>query len=274
MPQPVLIAAIDLGPLTGRVLYHAAGFARLLNLKLRVLHVSPDLSPAMHDAVVETCCREAPLQMQFESQDVMLRPGVVADVIAEEAQHAEAPLIVMGAHGRTGVASLLLGSTSKALLRKATAPVLLVPPTDMDIVSVGNTVTLTSGPIIAAVDLSQESGKQLVMASLLARLGRQPLKLMTVATNTTPVEDANAQLQQRGSQLYPKRASAVIVRRGAIPAEIARCASTEHSGLVVMGLRSTPTCQPGSIANAVLKTKKAFVLAVPGCWTMRRCAVK
>lgn len=265
MSQPFLIAAIDLGPLTGRVLYHAAGFARLLNLNVRVLHVCPDLSPAMHQKVVDTCRREGPFQMQFEPQDVMVRPGVVSDVIVEEAQDAEAPLIVMGAHGRTGVASLLLGSTSKAVLRKATAPVLLVPPIDMDIVNVANTVTLTSGPILAAVDLSEECGKQLVMASLLARLGRQPLKLMTVAEHTTPVEDASARLQQRGSHLYPKRASAVIVRRGAIPAEIARCASTEHSGLVVMGLRSTPTCQPGAIASAVMKTKTAFVLAVPGC---------
>ena len=37
------------------------------------------------------------------------------------------------------------------------------------------------------------------------------------------------------------------------------------AGLVVMGLRASPKCQPGSIAAAVLKTRKAFVLAVPGC---------
>jgi len=32
MALPVVIAAVDLGPQTPRVLYHAAGFARLLDL--------------------------------------------------------------------------------------------------------------------------------------------------------------------------------------------------------------------------------------------------
>ena len=265
MPQPVLIAAIDLGPLTGRVLYHAAGFARLLNLKLRVLHVSTETSPAMHQKVMDACRREGPCQVNFDPDDVLVRGGQVSDVIAREARDAEAPLIVMGARGRTGVASLLLGSTSQALLRQAPAPVLLVPPTDMDIVNVSDHVSLTSGPIIAAVDLSEECGKQLVMASLLACVGAQPLMLMTVANSPTSDERASVQLKQRGSHLYPKRPTAVIVRRGAIPNEIARCASTEQSGLVVMGLRRSPECHPGTIASAVLKTKKAFVLAVPGC---------
>ena len=265
MPQPVLIAAVDLGPLTGRVLYHAAGFARLLNLKLRVLHVSADTSAAMREKVSDACVREAPYAVDFDPEDIVVRSGHVSDVIVGEAHRAEAPLIVMGARGRTGMASLLLGSTSQAVLRKATTPVLLVPPTAMDIVNVGDTVALTSGPIIAAVDLSEECGKQLVMASLLACVGAQPLMLMTVAKTPTSGEHASVQLRQRGSHLYPKRATGVIVRRGAISREIARCASTEHSGLVVMGLRRTPEHRPGRIASAVLKTKTAFVLAVPGC---------
>jgi hypothetical protein len=88
---------------------------------------------------------------------------------------------------------------------------------------------------------------------------------MTVAKSRTSDRHASVQLHERGQLMYPKRPAAVIVRRGDIPKEIARCASTEHSGLVVMGLRGTPKCQPGTIASAVLKTKKAFVLAVPGC---------
>jgi hypothetical protein len=55
------------------------------------------------------------------------------------------------------------------------------------------------------------------------------------------------------------------VRRGDIPGEISRCALTEGSGLVVMGLRPRPRGTPGTIASAVLKTNRAFVLAVPGC---------
>jgi hypothetical protein len=62
---------------------------------------------------------------------------------------------------------------------------------------------------------------------------------------------------------YAKR-HAVIVRRGKVAEEISRCALKERAGLVVMGLRDRPRGQPGAIATAVLRTKRAFVLAVPG----------
>jgi nucleotide-binding universal stress UspA family protein len=265
MAQPMLIAAVDLGPLTGRVLYHAAGFARLLNLKLRVVHVGANTSPELHEQVLTTCLREGPYQMNLDEGDVVVRRGQVSAAIVREAKRADAPLIVMGARGRSAVTSLLLGSTSQAVLRQAATPVLLVPPTDIDIVRVDDSVTLTSGPIIAAVDLQEQCRESLVMASLLASVGSQPLVLMTVAKSRTPDDHASLQLRERGQLMYPKKPTAVIVRRGDIPEEIARCASAEHSGLVVMGLRGTPKCQPGTIAGAVLKTKKAFVLAVPGC---------
>ena len=38
-----------------------------------------------------------------------------------------ADLIVMGTHGRTGLAHLLLGSVAEATLRRAPCPVLTVP---------------------------------------------------------------------------------------------------------------------------------------------------
>jgi hypothetical protein len=72
-------------------------------------------------------------------------------------------------------------------------------------------------------------------------------------------------LRQRAHGLEPRRPAAMIVRRGAVAQEIARCAEAEGAGLVVMGLHATPQCRPGSIVSAVMKTGKAFVLAVPGC---------
>lgn len=50
-----VVAAIDLGPDSARVLYHAAGFARLLSARLRVLHVCSAPTPAEHERVVEFC---------------------------------------------------------------------------------------------------------------------------------------------------------------------------------------------------------------------------
>jgi nucleotide-binding universal stress UspA family protein len=265
MALPVLIAAVDLGPQTARVLYHAVGFARLLDLKLKVVHVSADASAAAHERMLNTCLQQGPYQGDFSLDDVVIRSGQVSEMIAREAQRDRARLVVMGARGHHGLASLLLGSTSEAVLRAATMPVLLVPATDMDIVSIGDTVALTCGPVIAAIDLAEHCDEQVRMASLLAHISAQPLMLMTVARSRVTDHQAGQQLLERAHGLEPKRPAAMIVRRGTVATEIARCASTEGAGLVVMGLRASPKCQPGSIASAVLKTKTAFVLAVPGC---------
>lgn len=265
MALPVLIAAVDLGPQTPRVLYHAVGFARLLDLKLRIVHVASDVSAATHERALNVCLQQAPYQLDIAPEDVVVRTGRVSEAIAREAQRDQANLVVMGARGHGRVVSLLLGSTSEAVLRDASAPVLLVPPNDIDIVDIGDHVALTCGPVIAALDLAEHCDKQLRMASLLAHIAAQPLILLTVARARITDHQATLQLRQRAHGLEPKRPSAMIVRRGSVPDEIARCAMTEHAGLVVMGLRTSPKCQPGAIASAVLKTKQAFVLAVPGC---------
>lgn len=265
MALPVLLAAVDLGPHTGRVLWHAAGFARLLDLELKIVHVSADVSAAAHERVLHRCLQASPYEIDVTPGDVRLRAGRVSEAIAREARREQATMIVMGARGHTGVASLLLGSTSRAVLRDATAPVLLVPPNDMDIVNVSDTVALTCGPVIAAVDLADGCERQLRLASVLAQRASQPLVLMTVAKSRTTDHQASLMLRQRAHGLEPQRPSAIVVRRGSVPEEIARCAATEGAGLVVMGLRSSANGRPGSIASAVLKTKRAFVLAVPGC---------
>lgn len=51
----------------------------------------------------------------------------VCDAIDDEACRIEADLIVMGTHGRTGLAHLLRGSVAEATLRQAPCPVLTVP---------------------------------------------------------------------------------------------------------------------------------------------------
>jgi nucleotide-binding universal stress UspA family protein len=265
MALPVVIAAVDLGPQTPRVLYHAAGFARVLDLKLKVVHVSPDLSDAAHQRFLNTCLQQGPYQVDFDPGDLVLRAGRVSEVIAREALRERATLVVIGARGHGAVASFLLGSTSDALLRAAVTPVLVVPPADIDIVSVGDSAALTCGPVLAAVDLSEHCDEQLRMASLLAQIASQPLLLMTVARSRITDHQAGVQLRGRAHGLEPKRPTAIIVRRGQVADEIARCAAMEHAGLVVMGLRNSARCQPGSIATAVMKTGKTFVLAVPGC---------
>jgi len=55
-------------------------------------------------------------------------PGMrVCDMILEEARQSGAELIVMGTHGRSGLAHALLGSVAERVVQHAPCPVLIVP---------------------------------------------------------------------------------------------------------------------------------------------------
>jgi nucleotide-binding universal stress UspA family protein len=258
-----VIAAVDLGPSSLRVLYHAAGFARVLSARLEVLHVSGEVREFVESRVRDFCMRVGPYEIDPEDLDIVARSGTVSDTIYREARN-KASLVVMGSRGHRGLANLFLGSSSKAFLRNAPCPVLLVPPTDVEIVNIADRPSLTCGPVLAAIDLSEACEHQLQLASKCAGIAGQPLLLMTVAPAKLGVDAATEMLRERAHQagLEPH---ALIVRRGRVAEEISRCALQEGAGLVVMGLRSRPRSTPGVIAAAVLKTKRAFVLAVPGC---------
>ena len=263
MSEPLVLCAVDLGPSTSKVLYHAVGLSRVLGAGLKILHVGADESTELRTRVFNECERLAPYEAAISPDAVVLATGRVSEAIQREALRAGATLLVVGSRGHGGIARLLLGSTSEALLGLARTPVLLVPPTDMDIVSLGDRPALTCGPVLAAVDLAEACDHQLRMASEMARLAAHPLHLMTVAHSTMTDHDASQELRERAHGLTPVKPRSLIVRRGDVAEEISRCAVTEGAGLVVMGLRERPRGRPGVIASAVLKTGRAFVLAVP-----------
>lgn len=258
-----VIAAIDLGPSSARVLHHAAGFARLLSCRLKVLHVNGATADARAH-VLEFCRRDGPYEVDLAEEDVIVGSGIVSDFILRESIRNRARLLVVGSHGHNRLATLILGSTSEAVLRGTTVPVLLVPPNDLDIVSTADRAMLTCGPVLAAIDLAEPSDAQLMLADDLAWLAGQPLLLMTVAPQRVDHDVAGAKLREKGLHLGDHRPRAVIVRRGDVAEQISMCARVEGSGLVVMGLRQRPRATPGAIASAVLKRNRAFVLAVPG----------
>jgi nucleotide-binding universal stress UspA family protein len=263
--EAVVIAAIDLGPSSARVLYHAAGFARLWSARLVVLHVDRDASDAGRQRVVDFCTRQGSYEIDPDGLEVTVRQGHVSEAIYREAQRTNAALVVMGSRGRGGLVELLLGSSCGAVLRSAAAPVLLVPPIDVDIVNLSDRAVLTCGPVLAAVDLAEPCARQLELAAELSVTAGQKLLLMTVAPRRLDDHAAGVMLRERGHAMGKTKPHAMIVRRGIVAEEITRCAVQENAGLVVMGLRKRPRGTPGVIASAVLKTHRAFVLAVPGC---------
>lgn len=56
----------------------------------------------------------------------LLRPGAPDEEILNAAETERAGLIVMGTHGRKGIAQMVMGSVAERVVRSATCPVLTV----------------------------------------------------------------------------------------------------------------------------------------------------
>jgi nucleotide-binding universal stress UspA family protein len=59
--------------------------------------------------------------------EILIRAGVVKNVVMATAKELDAKMIIMGTHGRKGLDRLLLGSLTESVLRRSTIPVLVVP---------------------------------------------------------------------------------------------------------------------------------------------------
>jgi nucleotide-binding universal stress UspA family protein len=124
---------------------YAKMLAERLGASVHVLHVieEPDAAGAWGSEVYiselprihEAAQREAETRLNeifTASEHGRLKPsteiadGRAARTIVEVARRRQIDLIVMGTHGRSGVARLLLGSVTEKVLRTASCPVLAV----------------------------------------------------------------------------------------------------------------------------------------------------
>lgn len=125
---------------------HACDLAERLGSELHVLHVCPDSSPLVPEAGLllaspEVCAAEhiestiRAMQRLFDAKWTDEKPVVWAveegdapAAIIRYAEEHEINLIVLGTHGRTGLAHAFLGSVAERVLRRASCPVMAVRP--------------------------------------------------------------------------------------------------------------------------------------------------
>lgn len=149
MNWKTLLVPHDFSPSADRALVEAAALARHHGARLVLVHVT-HLPPGLHaDALLADPNSDAGEMIRVDAYarvnatnklDVLAKPlrddgvdvetraavGDVPDEILEAARDTGADLIVMGTHGRTGLAHLFLGSMTEKVLRQATVPVLTV----------------------------------------------------------------------------------------------------------------------------------------------------
>jgi universal stress protein A len=135
-----MLVALELDDLARPVLDYAVEIATRLDAKIHVLHavqlppLGGELASALRQAPVEELaaherhkleCLAAPYASSTCIASVRGEIGDPRDVILAIAEQLGVDLIVMGSHGRRGVARVLLGSVAESVVRTAPCPVLL-----------------------------------------------------------------------------------------------------------------------------------------------------
>src|SRR3989304_1172965 len=140
-----ILCPVDYSDCSAKALRYAAGLALKDSAKLYLMHVidkrvydyggpvyeaqlSPDAEVIEH--LKEKLGESVPKEIRGDIDvETIVTVGVPAQEIVNAADDKEVDVIVMGTHGRTGIAHVVMGSVAENVVRKALCPVLTVRQT-------------------------------------------------------------------------------------------------------------------------------------------------
>jgi nucleotide-binding universal stress UspA family protein len=142
-----ILMATDFSNYSKEALDYAIHLAKSFDVDLYLLHVfepplyshtgvTPSIQPEVHHWIRELKEEDEKrlnaLAEGLKSQGVKVHPvfkeGKPFLEVLKTAEEIPADLVVLGTHGRTGLAHVLLGSVAERVVRKAPCPVLTVRP--------------------------------------------------------------------------------------------------------------------------------------------------
>jgi nucleotide-binding universal stress UspA family protein len=185
----------------------------------------------------------------------------------------------MGSHGFSGIRKVFFGSTTEQVLRRATVPVLAIPPSmgSRRLAAFPTHVTRVIGPIdlagewqpdaIRAAAIAGELEAELLLVHILAPVQMPPwLRTAGRTSERRRLEKARTALERVRTKLFSEGHPITTTVLVGDPAhEVARL-TKEGGSLVVMSLRGTAGVwgmRRGAIAYHVLTHASTPVLALP-----------
>lgn len=275
-------------PLVEGLVRSSGGTVVLLHVLERGAPATVHGEPHLHDVPqAQQYLEQAAAQLRGQGVEVTAHAhdapeGDVARSIAQHQEEEDADLIALCTHGRAGLRDLLYGSIAQQVLRRGTAPVLLVRPRR-------NGVTPPFPPEIVLVPLDGTAAGEVAVgpAGRLANALGAALHLVMVVPTTGTVRGgrqavttlmpsttrAVLDLEQRESQAYldilAQRLTAggvrvtTEVRRGGVTSALEDEAAEPGIGLVVVATHGRAGVQAiwaGSVAAHLLSRTPAPVL--------------
>ena len=139
-----IVVPTDFSPASEAALKHAIGLAPQLDCDLHVVHVwqlpvytVPDgyfmlgaeatgrLVEGLEKSLADLKAKHSGPELQIKTY---LREGAPDIEVHRLVEELGAGLVVMGTHGRKGIAHALLGSIAEKIVRTSKVPVMVVPP--------------------------------------------------------------------------------------------------------------------------------------------------
>ncbi|GGF05257.1 universal stress protein [Hymenobacter cavernae] len=139
MNLTTVLCPLDFSAASAPLMRYATALAVAAGAELRLIHVlepqpkvltpsaSHDLEVARQLATYRASAEEAGARVST----VLLQGEAATEIVAEAKRHP-ADLVVIGAHGQTGLTRFLMGSTAEAVVRAAPCATLLVKPCAAD----------------------------------------------------------------------------------------------------------------------------------------------
>jgi nucleotide-binding universal stress UspA family protein len=265
-----ILCPIDFSDHARHAVEHATMLARWYDSTITVLYVQPFIMTAASAAVTPTLPpsvaaardrQETLASMRTFLRDLAdgdvsmeceLMEGTAAPVILERAQTLPSDLIVMGTHGHSGFERLVLGSVTERVLRKASCPVLSVPPRVHGVSHRPPVFTR----ILCAIDFSECSLNALRYAMAMAQEADAHLTVLHVMEMSPEVEEflsggldilrdytvrARSSREERLRAIVPEAVRVyctveTVLAEGKPSREILREAAERRSDLIVIGI--------------------------------------
>jgi nucleotide-binding universal stress UspA family protein len=121
-----ILAATDFSTPSSKAFDAALALTRHLGARLHVLHVAPDSAERKTaEAKLESLTAELTEGVEIVKA---VSVGQSAAEIVKYAKREKIDVIVLGTHGRTGLARVLMGSVAEAVVRSAPCQVLTIGP--------------------------------------------------------------------------------------------------------------------------------------------------
>jgi nucleotide-binding universal stress UspA family protein len=209
------------------------------------------------------------LELQELPHEFLLLQGDVWENLKRVIRDKNVDLLVLGTHGRTGIAKALLGSVAEKIFRQAPCPVLTVGPGVAPRAAHAAAAELNS--ILYATDFSPESLAAARYAISLAKDHRAKLVLLHATKDGTQVQEDLAletlkNVVPFGAGLFSE--PTYMMERGVAANAILGAATKAHADLIVLGARGAEshlimaTHLSDSIASSVVANASCPVLTV------------